>query len=505
MEAVAGWMLGGAFEGWTRGEQVGHGADGEVFEYLALDDVCRHVVKVFTSPERCFAEAMVLQHAARAHKAHVVKLVVVVPMGDKWGLVMPRAVGGSLVDYLAFQPRPLRPKVARTLAYSLLRALALLHEDGIAHGDMKADNVLVMRAVGVDAEMCEVDVVDAHAAPTPAEYYGDLEAAGASVMLPQLVLADFGRATVSGVPGIVRGVPSVGTWQYMAPEVSASDRRTVIDLCAADVWSAGILLSVLVFGGYLPFDSDVLHGSHAHAEHVRTAVAAIRALLAAWTHPFVQSGPWHLVEEAAADGSLGLTTTAARAMRAAWERRSADIVRTAAAAGVTMTVRKAADDALPGAVDLVLRHMLVADPAARATAEECFEHPWVAAGGNGGGDAAGGAGGGGGGGGGGVGGAPATTGTTAAISVVPVASTSASVAASAIVGGTLTVNLASAMAVDAGAQLAGHKRRRGGGAAADTPLPSTPPTRAVRRRHGGDGVAAPAAAAAARPATTPRC
>ncbi|KAL5212917.1 hypothetical protein ABZP36_023764 [Zizania latifolia] len=150
-------------------------------------------------------------------------------------MVMDLCSGPDLLDWVRLRRgAPVPEPVAAAIVAQLAGALAHCHRRGVAHRDVKPDNVLL--DVGDDGD----DGV------------------------PRARLADFGSAAWVGASGgHAEGL--VGTPHYVAPEVVAGEEYGE----KADVWSAGVVLYVLLSGGALPFGgetaaevlSSVLRGS----------------------------------------------------------------------------------------------------------------------------------------------------------------------------------------------------------------------------------------------------
>lgn len=92
---------------------------------------------------------------ARALRApHVIPLYGAVQQGERAGVVMAWAPGGSLADAVARRgpggqpviPLPMRPAVVARLLTQVGRALADVHAAGLAHGDIKPSNIFVRRS-----------------------------------------------------------------------------------------------------------------------------------------------------------------------------------------------------------------------------------------------------------------------------------------------------------------------------------------------------------------------
>ncbi|KAM3388397.1 hypothetical protein ACQJBY_010897 [Aegilops geniculata] len=137
-------------------------------------------------------------------------------------VVMDLCAGPDLLDWVRLRHgAPVPEPEAAAVAAQLAEALAICHRRGVAHRDVKPDNVLLD-------------------APDGGEGEGPVRAR----------LADFGSAALVGGGEGARGL--VGTPHYVAPEVVAGDEYGE----KADVWSAGVVLYVLLTGGALPFSGE---------------------------------------------------------------------------------------------------------------------------------------------------------------------------------------------------------------------------------------------------------
>ena len=122
-------------------------------------------------------------------------------------LVLELSGGGELFDFL-METGALEENIARTYFKQLLATLELCHSKGVYHRDLKPENLL-------------------------------LEAGTF-----QLKLADFGLASVKTDPETLCAT-ECGTKSYMSPEVM---QRAPYDGAAADVWSAGVVLFIMLAG-----------------------------------------------------------------------------------------------------------------------------------------------------------------------------------------------------------------------------------------------------------------
>ena len=218
----------------------------------------------------------VLNHASLAHP-HVIDLRAVFLTSTHLGIALDLAGGGDLFALVA-RCRGLPEADARWYFQQLTLALDYCHAKGVANRDVKLENTLL-----------------------------------ADVHRPLVKLADFGyskHAHQQSAPGT-----RVGTPAYLAPEVVLAADGATYDGRAADVWSLGVTLYVMLCGCY-PFGRPE-DAALAPAQRLRAMLQRI----------------------VAADSAPG------------------DLARA------------------PGAADLLAK-MLVADPSRRATLDYVMTHPW---------------------------------------------------------------------------------------------------------------------------------
>ncbi|KAG7395676.1 hypothetical protein PHYBOEH_003355 [Phytophthora boehmeriae] len=126
---------------------------------------------------------------------------------DSWFLVMEFCNGGDLWQRLEQAPHHRLPEAQALLLFTqIVNGVRFLHTNGIAHRDLSLENVLLSNG------MCKI--------------------------------CDFGLSTRADVVCQDR----VGKNYYMAPEVVAGGRY---DPRAADIWSLGIVLFVMLTGSPL--------------------------------------------------------------------------------------------------------------------------------------------------------------------------------------------------------------------------------------------------------------
>jgi len=134
--------------------------------------------------------------------------------GDKVYLIMELLTGGELLDAV-LDKGSYSEADARLCFLQLLRGIHYLHSQGVAHRDLKLENLLL-------------------AAP---------------MAITDIKIADFGLAAKTEPGGTMSTI--CGTPQYVAPEVIKGGTN-VRYTHACDLWGAGVVLYVLL-GGYPPF------------------------------------------------------------------------------------------------------------------------------------------------------------------------------------------------------------------------------------------------------------
>uniref|UniRef100_A0A0E0BUY1 non-specific serine/threonine protein kinase n=1 Tax=Oryza glumipatula TaxID=40148 RepID=A0A0E0BUY1_9ORYZ len=205
------------------GRMLGRGTFAKVYLARAVAGGEAVAVKVIDKAEVMGTAGMaprVLREVAamrRLRHPHVLRLHEVLATRARIYLVMELATGGDLLSRLAALPRRRLPEsAARRVFVQLVDALSYCHARGVAHRDVKPQNVLL------DGD-------------------GNLKVSDFGLAALPDTLRDDGRLhTACGTPA------------YAAPEVL---RRRAYDGAKADAWSCGVILFVLL-AGHLPFDDS---------------------------------------------------------------------------------------------------------------------------------------------------------------------------------------------------------------------------------------------------------
>ncbi|XP_020612386.1 serine/threonine-protein kinase PINK1, mitochondrial-like [Orbicella faveolata] len=155
-------------------------------------------------------------------------------------LVMPR-YSRTVQEYIA-SSGALDPRVSTLLLLQLLEGIAHLVRHGVAHRDLKTDNLLLDEST--------------------------------SGLCPRLVIADFGCCLADREWGLVlpfytAEIDRGGNCNLMAPEIACATpgQGSVLDYTNSDAWAAGAIAYEL-FGGVNPFGWDRLHSRTYHNEQL---------------------------------------------------------------------------------------------------------------------------------------------------------------------------------------------------------------------------------------------
>ncbi|CAI5995608.1 unnamed protein product [Closterium sp. NIES-65] len=212
-------------------EEMGRGEFGVVRACMARRSgqllACNSVEKARLCGERRGdLEMELLCMAALPPHPHVVRLASVHEDARRVHLVMDLCDGGDLFDLVARAGR-LPERCAAAVLAQAASAVAWCHAHGVLHLDVKPENLLL---AGLSA----------------APLLADAQSAEAALAHVSVKLADFGQAVAVGARSRARGL--AGSSLYMAPEVVCGREYD----SAADMWSVGVVLYVML-AGYVPF------------------------------------------------------------------------------------------------------------------------------------------------------------------------------------------------------------------------------------------------------------
>ncbi|PPD91795.1 hypothetical protein GOBAR_DD11261 [Gossypium barbadense] len=206
------------------GRLLGRGSFAKVHEATSLEDnnsvVAIKIIDKTKAVDAAMEPRIIREVSAMRrlqHHPNILKIHEVMASKTKIYLVMELASGGELFSKVLRRGR-LTESAARRYFSQLVSALHFCHLNGVAHRDVKPQNLLLDQS-------------------------GNLK------------VSDFG---LSALPEQLNDVgllhTACGTPAYTAPEVV---RRKGYNGSKADAWSCGVILFVLL-AGYLPFDGNLM-------------------------------------------------------------------------------------------------------------------------------------------------------------------------------------------------------------------------------------------------------
>jgi len=217
------------------GEKLGEGSYGRVETCVNVYTGFEYAVKIIDKTPGVFSRSKLLKEIEIYHlcrgQQNIIQLIEYFEEPEGFYLVFEKINGGPLLKHIQ-QRICFTEKEASQIITQLAEAIKHLHEKGIAHRDIKPDNVLCVNS----NNPCPVKLCDFDLCSQP------VEIGGAST--PPLLTP-------------------VGSLKYMAPEVADTFLWDDYDDCdeddcslsynkKCDLWSLGIIMYILLCG-YAPF------------------------------------------------------------------------------------------------------------------------------------------------------------------------------------------------------------------------------------------------------------
>merc|ERR1719481_115535 len=213
------------------GETLGEGSYGKVETCRNVYTGLEYAVKMIEKRPGLYQRSKVLKeieiyHLCRGHR-NIIQLIEYFEEDDMFYLIFEKVNGGPLLSHI--QERVcFTESEASAIVRNLAEAIKHLHKQGIAHRDLKPDNILCVR----DDTPCPVKLCD----------FALCSKANIDISTPRLLTP-------------------VGSVEYMAPEVVDTfliddyyddEEEEVTYNKKCDLWSPGVIMYILLCG-YVPF------------------------------------------------------------------------------------------------------------------------------------------------------------------------------------------------------------------------------------------------------------
>jgi len=216
------------------GETLGEGSYGKVETCINIFTEIEYAVKIIEKRPGLYSRCKVLKEIEIYHmcrgQQNIIQLIEFFEEAERFCLVFEKVSGGPLLDHI--QTRVCFTEAeASAIVRDLTNAIKYLHDRGIAHRDLKPDNVLCVNPHSpCPVKLCDFDLCSQ---------------ANIDISTPNLLTP-------------------VGSLEYMAPEVVETfliddydddDEEYLSYNKKCDLWSLGIIMYILLCG-YAPFSGD---------------------------------------------------------------------------------------------------------------------------------------------------------------------------------------------------------------------------------------------------------
>jgi len=216
------------------GEELGEGSFGRVETCINIQTGREYAVKIIDKFQNSFCRKRLLKeieiYYMCQNQQNIIQLIEYFEEDKYFYLIFEKIIGGSLLDHI-HQRISFSERETRLVIGQLALAVKHLHERGIAHRDIKPDNILCLNKNSpFPVKLCDFDLCS-----EPIKVNGDTSPA---LFTP------------------------VGSFEYMAPEVvdtfimdeygSEDEDECISYDKKCDVWALGVIMYILLFG-YAPF------------------------------------------------------------------------------------------------------------------------------------------------------------------------------------------------------------------------------------------------------------
>merc|ERR1711936_182966 len=218
------------------GQSLGEGSYGKVETCVNVFTGIEYAVKIIEKVPGLFSRSKILKEIEIYHlcrgEHNIIQLIEYFEEPNCFYLVFEKMLGGPLLDHIQRRVCFTEAEASR-IVKDLAGALKHLHKQGIAHRDLKPDNVLCMNSNSPGpVKLCDFDLCSA---PVNID----------TTVTPTLL-------------------SPVGSLEYMAPEVvdtfliddyDDDDDESICYNKKCDLWSLGVIMYILLCG-YAPFSGN---------------------------------------------------------------------------------------------------------------------------------------------------------------------------------------------------------------------------------------------------------
>merc|ERR1712110_882585 len=215
------------------GQSLGEGSYAKVETCVNVFTGIEYAVKIIEKVPGLFSRSKILKEIEIYHlcrgEPNIIQLIEYFEEANYFYLVFEKMLGGPLLDHIQRRVCFTEAEASR-IVQDLAGALKHLHKQGIAHRDLKPDNVLCMNSNSPGpVKLCDFDLCSA---PVSID----------TTITPTLL-------------------SPVGSLEYMAPEVvdtfliddyDDDDDESICYNKKGDLWSLGVIMYILLCG-YAPF------------------------------------------------------------------------------------------------------------------------------------------------------------------------------------------------------------------------------------------------------------
>jgi hypothetical protein len=223
---------------WRRGPLLGRGRFGSVFMAMNVENgeliAVKQVNVESTSDKKMLQREISLMRSMSMKSPNIVRCLATELVSGVFNIFMEYVPGGSL-KHLLKEFGPLSELVVQSYCLQVLTGLRVLHDAGIAHRDIKADNLLL-------ADDGTVKLAD----------FGSAKRISMSSMMMQTNAEQIRGSPLWMSPEVIRN--EVGGGKNIKGSPTRLDQRaTLLGWRRADVWSFGCTVIELI-NGKPPFD-----------------------------------------------------------------------------------------------------------------------------------------------------------------------------------------------------------------------------------------------------------